>query len=106
MSQEPFRTAIAAGSRTLWELVFDDRASLTPDAVAVIAPGRDALTFGELKRHITALSAALNAEGVGRNDRVALALSNIGPAIARAIASNRPACINISVDSDADFPLK
>jgi len=104
MSHEPFRT-VAAGSRTAWELVFD-RASLAPGAVAVIAPGRDALTFGELKLHIIAMSAALNAEGVGRNDRVALALSNIGPAIARAIASNRPACINISVDSDADFPLK
>jgi acyl-CoA synthetase (AMP-forming)/AMP-acid ligase II/acyl carrier protein len=41
------------------------------------------LTFGELKRHITSLSAALNAEGIGRNDRVALALSN-GPEMATA----------------------
>jgi 2-hydroxyacyl-CoA lyase 1 len=31
---------------------------------------------------------------------------DIGPAIARAIASNRPACINVAVDSDAGFPLK
>ena len=82
MSQEPFPTAAAAGSRTAWELVFD-RVSWAPDAVAVIAPGRDALTFGELKRHITALSTALNAEGVGRNDRVALALPN-GPEMATA----------------------
>ena len=82
MSHEPFRTGVAAGSRTVWELVFD-RASWAPDAVAIVAPGRDALTFGELKRHITAVSAALNAEGVGRNDRVALALSN-GPEMATA----------------------
>jgi acyl-CoA synthetase (AMP-forming)/AMP-acid ligase II len=41
------------------------------------------LTYGELKRHITALSAALNAEGVWRNDRVALALPN-GPEMATA----------------------
>jgi len=31
---------------------------------------------------------------------------DIGPAIARAIASNRPACINVAVDPDAEFPLK
>ena len=82
MNNEPFRTAVAAGSRTAWELVFD-RASLAPDAVAVIAPGRDALTFGDLKRHIIAIAAALNAEGIGRNDRVVLALSN-GPEMATA----------------------
>ncbi|HYM87173.1 MAG TPA: thiamine pyrophosphate-dependent enzyme, partial [Pseudoxanthomonas sp.] len=29
---------------------------------------------------------------------------DIGPALARAIASNRPACINIAVDPDAHFP--
>ena len=82
MSQEPIRADVPAGSRTVWELVFD-RAVSSPGAVAVIAPGRDALTFGELKRHITAMSTALNAEGVGRHDRVALALSN-GPEMATA----------------------
>jgi acetolactate synthase-1/2/3 large subunit len=29
---------------------------------------------------------------------------DIGPALARAIASNRPACINVAVDPDAPFP--
>ena len=29
---------------------------------------------------------------------------DIGPALVRAIASNRPACINVAVDPDADFP--
>ena len=42
------------------------------------------MTFGELKRHITSLSAALYAEGIGRNDRVALALSSNGPEMATA----------------------
>src|SRR5688500_10748057 len=82
MSQEPLPIAVAAGARTVWELVFD-RADFAPGAVAVMAPGRAALTFGELKRHITTLSAALHAEGIGRNDRVALALSN-GPEMATA----------------------
>jgi len=76
MSQEPVRTAVAAGSRTVWGLVFDP-ASSAPGAVAVMAPGRDALTFGELTRHFTALSAALNAKGIGRNDRVALACPTV-----------------------------
>jgi thiamine pyrophosphate-dependent acetolactate synthase large subunit-like protein len=29
---------------------------------------------------------------------------DIGPALKRAIASNRPACISIAVDQDAPFP--
>jgi 2-hydroxyacyl-CoA lyase 1 len=32
--------------------------------------------------------------------------SDIGPALTRAIASNRPACINVAVDPDAEFPRK
>ena len=30
--------------------------------------------------------------------------TDIGPALARAIASRRPACINVTVDRDAPFP--
>ena len=30
---------------------------------------------------------------------------DIGPALLRAIASNRPACINVAVDPDAPFPV-
>jgi thiamine pyrophosphate-dependent acetolactate synthase large subunit-like protein len=29
---------------------------------------------------------------------------DIGPALTRALASNRPACINVAVDPDAPFP--
>jgi thiamine pyrophosphate-dependent acetolactate synthase large subunit-like protein len=30
---------------------------------------------------------------------------DLGPALARAIASNRASCINVAVDPDAPFPL-
>ena len=79
---EPFQADPAVGSPTVWGLVFD-RASRAPDAVAVGAPGRRALTFNELRHHITAIAIALNAEGIGRGHRVALALPN-GPELATA----------------------
>jgi acyl-CoA synthetase (AMP-forming)/AMP-acid ligase II len=82
MNQEHSATDLAASSRTTWGLVFD-HATRTPGAVAVVAPGRDALTFGELRRHITDVAAALAADGIARRDRVALALPN-GPEMATA----------------------
>ncbi len=53
------------------------------DAVAISAPGRSALTFAALRGHITATIRALNSEGIGRNDRVAIVLPN-GPDMASA----------------------
>ncbi len=50
-------------------------------APAVSAPGRAALSFGALRELIGRTIAALNAEGIGRNDRVAIVLSN-GPEMA------------------------
>ena len=85
MNHQPLRAAAPGGSHTVWGLVWD-RASSAPGAVAVIAPGREALTFGELRRHIASASGVLNAEGIGRNDRVALSLSN-GPDMATAFLS-------------------
>ena len=82
MSDESSQTSAAKSSPSIGRFVFD-RASRAPDAVAVCAPGRDPLLFGQLKRHIVAVSAALSARGIGRNDRVALALSN-GPEAATA----------------------
>jgi acyl-CoA synthetase (AMP-forming)/AMP-acid ligase II len=54
-----------------------------PQAVAIMAPGRSPLHFGELRSRITTLAVAFNAAGIQRNSRVALVLPN-GPDMATA----------------------
>jgi len=56
----------------------------TPDAVAILAPGRPPLTFRALTRQIDAAILTLAAAGFGRGDRVALTLPN-GPEMAVAL---------------------
>lgn len=56
-------------------------AERTPDAIVIAAPGRPPLTYGALWRQIEATVARLNTLGLGRGDRVALALPN-GPEMA------------------------
>ena len=51
------------------------------DAPAISAPGRAPLRHGELRALIQRTLAALNAQGIGRNDRVAIVLPN-GPEMA------------------------
>jgi acyl-CoA synthetase (AMP-forming)/AMP-acid ligase II/thioesterase domain-containing protein len=58
-------------------------AGRTPEAVALAAPGRAPLTFGRLLQHMAYVIATLNAAGIGRGERVALALPD-GPAMAAA----------------------
>ena len=53
----------------------------TPEAVAIVAPGRMPLTYGRLRCHIGNVVTQLHAMGVGRNDRVAIVLAN-GPEMA------------------------
>ncbi len=53
----------------------------TPDAVAIAAPDRDPLAYGALAGQVAHVVAALNAMGIGRNDRVAAVLGN-GPELA------------------------
>ena len=50
-------------------------------APAISAPGRSALSFGELRALIADTLARLNGLGIGRNDRVAIVLAN-GPEMA------------------------
>jgi acyl-CoA synthetase (AMP-forming)/AMP-acid ligase II/thioesterase domain-containing protein len=50
----------------------------TPDAPAILAPGRRASTYAVLHRHVERVVKGLHARGVGRADRVAIALPN-GP---------------------------
>ncbi|MEO5733893.1 MAG: acyl--CoA ligase [Rubrivivax sp.] len=51
------------------------------DAVALSAPGRAPLTYRALRALVADTTAALNAAGIGRNDRVAIVLPN-GPEMA------------------------
>ena len=48
----------------------------TGNAVALSAPDRPDLTYAGLRTHVEATVAALNARGIGRNDRVAIVLPN------------------------------
>ena len=53
----------------------------TPDAPALLAAGRMPLTYGRLRRHIDDVVQRLRTLGVGRQDRMALALPT-GPEMA------------------------
>lgn len=57
-----------------------------PEAKAILAPGRSALSFGQLLEHVEAARDRLNEIGVKRNDRVALVSPN-GPEMAAAFLS-------------------
>jgi acyl-CoA synthetase (AMP-forming)/AMP-acid ligase II/thioesterase domain-containing protein len=61
--------------------IIDAHAKSSPDAIAVAAPGRPPLTYGDLQQHINAVVDKLNSLGIGRNDRVAIVLPN-GPEMA------------------------
>ncbi len=63
------------------EVLKDLLASGADAAPALSAPGRGALSFGELRALIAQTVAALNGVGIGRNDRVAIVLAN-GPEMA------------------------
>ena len=51
------------------------------EALAIAAPGRPPLDYRGLRALVSATTAALNASGIGRNDRVAIVLPN-GPEMA------------------------
>jgi len=65
-------------------------AKRTPDAPAILAPGRSPLTYGRLYQHIDEMGRTLRAIGIGRRHRVAVVLPN-GPEMAvafLAVAAN------------------
>lgn len=58
-----------------------------PDsALALLAPGQAALSYGALRSNVAACIAALNRFGIGRNDRVGIVLPN-GPHMAAAFVA-------------------
>src|SRR5437868_14556275 len=49
-------------------------AELNPQMEAILAPGRKPLTYQRLHEHVLATARTLNDLGIGRNDRVAIAV--------------------------------
>jgi acyl-CoA synthetase (AMP-forming)/AMP-acid ligase II len=62
------------------------RAAMHGDRTALLAPGREPLTYMGLDGQAAVTVSALNAHGVGRNDRVGVVLPN-GPEMAAAFVS-------------------
>jgi amino acid adenylation domain-containing protein len=60
-------------SRTLHRILHK-WAELTPEAIAIAAPGRAPLTYRRLFAQVETVKNSLNAAGIGRNDRVVVAL--------------------------------
>ena len=56
----------------------EDRAEISPDSIAILAPDRAPLTFGRLLAHVQEAVPHLGALGIHRNDKVAIVLPN-GP---------------------------
>lgn len=67
------------GQTTVWNLI----TAGPENSVAVAAPGRRNMTYEDLRAHVENMVRALNAHGIGRNDRVAIVLPN-GPEMATA----------------------
>ena len=59
------------------------RATRNPDAAALLAPGCEPLTYGRLSDHIDSVGRTLHAQGIQRDDSVAVVLPN-GPDMASA----------------------
>ena len=57
------------------------RAERAPEAVAIRAPGRRSLTYGELLGQVESVVTFLNVRGIYRSDRIAIVLPN-GPEMA------------------------
>ena len=64
--------------------ILKHHAERTPDALAILAPGRAPLTYGRLYEHVDKVGNTLRAMGLCRHDRVVVVLPN-GPDLAVAV---------------------
>src|SRR2546426_6473794 len=98
---------VAYVSDTHWPLciphLLAERSKHTPDALAILAPGRLPLTYGRLWRHVDDVVQTLRAMGLERQDRVALMLPN-GPemAVAFLAVAASTTCIPLNPASSAN----
>jgi acyl-CoA synthetase (AMP-forming)/AMP-acid ligase II len=70
----------------------DERARIAPDAIALLAPGRKALSYAVLHSHVVSTAAALRRHGISRDEIVAVVLPN-GPEMASAFLSVTAAAV-------------
>lgn len=75
----------------LWHALAE-HAARTPDAPAILAPGRAPLSYAGLAAHVDDVGAALRAIGLRRQDRVALVVPS-GPEMAVALVAVATWCI-------------
>src|SRR3990172_374025 len=93
---------------TIYELL-KARAEHAPEALAILAPGRSALTYGGLLSQVDRVMRLLNVRGVRHPDRVAIVLPN-GPEMAVAFLATAIAGISAPLnpayrESEFDFYL-
>ncbi len=72
-------------ARSVYELL-RSRANQTPEAIAIMAPGRVSLTYARLFCQVEKTVAALRSFGLNRNDRIAIVLPD-GPEMAVAFVA-------------------
>jgi acyl-CoA synthetase (AMP-forming)/AMP-acid ligase II/acyl carrier protein len=68
-----------------------EQAEKTPDALAILAPGKLPTSYRQLSRHLEAVALQLNRLGFQRGDRVAVVLPN-GPEMATAFLASSSIC--------------
>src|SRR5262245_51140776 len=83
--------------------LLEHQARRIPDAPAILAPGRAPLTYSHLHQQIKNTGHALRAMGIGRHDRIVVALPN-GPEVAVAIlaAASNAVCVPMNPAYQAD----
>ena len=74
-----------------------------PAATALAGPAQRPLTYAGLLRQVEMTVSALNARGIGRGDRVALALAN-GPTLAAAVLGIAAGAAVAPLNPDAGEP--
>lgn len=77
--------------------ILSEQAARVPEQVAIAAPGRSPMTYRHLLQRLIRMQEALHSLGIGRNDRVALALPP-GPELTVALlgVASTAACIPIN----------
>jgi acyl-CoA synthetase (AMP-forming)/AMP-acid ligase II len=77
--------------------LFEHQAERIPDAPAILAPGRAALSYGGLYQQIRDMGRRLRGMGIGRHDRVAVVLPN-GPdaAVTHLTVATYATCVPIN----------
>jgi amino acid adenylation domain-containing protein len=76
--------------RTLYEMILE-RSEKTPDALAILSPDKDPITYQQLALQVTLIALQLNRLGFQRGDRIAIVLPN-GPESATAYLAISSVC--------------